>query len=72
MQIGDIIVIYIPLETDTKIILKGSGYFQFPEAVLLLLQRKIRSTKWGSLHKLSLFYRCTTVTNVGSEGKPVL
>ena len=56
-----------------KMIYKGSGCFQFPEAVVT--STAIRSTKHGH-YKFSLFYwsrNCNVqCNNFGSEGMPML
>ena len=64
----------VPLDTDTKMIFKGSGCFQFPEAVVTSTAKEnLRSTEHCSLQVIAdLKPPCTTVTNFCSEGKPVL
>ena len=48
-----------------KIIFKGSGYFQFPEAVVTSTAKEIlRSTKPGSLQVLAALYVLCTDTSV--------
>ena len=57
-------------------IFKGSGCFQFPEAVFTSTAKKAYALQNGDHYKLYLFYRSRTavysVTNFGSEGKPML
>ena len=44
-----------PLETGTKMIFKGTGCFQFPEAVVTSTEKEsLRSTERGSLQVLAV------------------
>ena len=46
-----------PPEMALKMIFKGSGCFQFPEAVVLLQRKKANALPHMVYYKLSLFYR---------------
>ena len=57
-------------------IFKGSGCFQFPEAVFTSTAKKAYALMNGITTSSSCFIGaeqpCTVVTNFGSEGKPML
>ena len=57
-------------------IFKGTGCFQFPAVVTSAVKESLCTTKCGSLQTLAVLQErkqlCTTVTNFGSEGKPML
>ena len=57
-------------------IFKGSGCFQFPEAVFTSTAKKAYALQNGDHYSSSCFIGaeqpCTVVTNFGSEGKPML
>ena len=65
-----------PTEWVLKMIFKGTGCFQFPEAVVTTAKESLHSTKLGSLRSSHCFIGVVTAanncTNFGSKGKPML